>query len=69
MAETSQFPLTAGTNPIKITKLLHSNTLHRLRKSEYRLHTPSGELEHGVQPASGSDNLSPYLTVETWWDT
>ncbi len=50
MAEASQVPLTAGTNPVKLSKLLRSNTLHWRKTAEYWQHTPSAELEHGVQP-------------------
>lgn len=66
MAEASQVPLIAGTNPIKLSKLLRSNTLHWRKTAEYWQHTPSGELEHGVQPEPGGGDVSSYLTVETW---
>ena len=66
MAEASQVPLTAGTNPIKLGKLLRSNTLHWRKTAEYWQHTPSGELEHGVQPEPGCGGVSSYLTVDTW---
>ena len=66
MAEASQVPLTTGTNPQKLSKLLCSNSLHRRQKAEYQRDTPSGELEHGVQPEPGGDDVSSYLTVETW---
>ena len=66
MAEVGQVPLTAGTKPIEFSKLLCSNTLHRQQQAEYRRHTRSGELEHGVQPEPRCDGVSSYLTVETW---
>ena len=66
MAEAAQVPLTAGTNPIEISKLLCSNTLHRQEQAGFRPYAPSGELEHGVQPEPSCGGVSSYLTVETW---
>ena len=66
MAEAGQVPLTAGTKPKEFSKLLCNSTLHRQQQAEYRWHTRSGELEHGVQPEPRCGGVSSYLTVETW---
>ena len=53
-------------NPKKLSKLLSSNRLHRRQKAKHEPHTPSEELEHGVQPDPSDGGVASYLTVETW---